>query len=61
MEGTGSDAFQLSPNFGAGSARLSLSVKNETKLDYEKEEYRVIRLTVSVSVGVSVSQCEFQC
>jgi len=48
MSGFGSDTFQLTPTFGTGSAVLSLSVKKEANIDYEKEMYRQLSLTVSV-------------
>ena len=47
MEGFGSDTFDLSPRGGLGSTVLSLAVKKEANLDYEKEEFRRLELTVS--------------
>ena len=46
MEGFGSDTFDLSPRGGLGSTVLSLAVKKEANLDYEKEEFRRLELTV---------------
>ena len=50
MEGFGSDTFDFSPRGGLGSTVLSLAVKKEANLDYEKEEFRRLELTVSYIV-----------
>ena len=50
MEGFGSDTFDLSPRGGLGSTVLSLAVKKEANLDYEKEEFRRLEFTVSYAV-----------
>ena len=49
MEGFGNDTFQLSPQYGTGSLVLSLAVKKEANLDYEKRKYRHMELAVSAS------------
>ena len=47
MEGFAQDSFQLSPQYGTNVLVLSLAVKKEANLDYEKPEYRRMELTVS--------------
>ncbi|XP_067930437.1 cadherin-87A-like [Watersipora subatra] len=47
MTGFGSDTFQLSPQYGTGSAVLSLAVKKEANLDFEKPEYRYMELIIT--------------
>ena len=54
MEGFGSDTFDLSPRGGLGSTVLSLAVKKEANLDYEKEEFRRLELTVSYCIKQAV-------
>lgn len=58
MEGFGNDTFELSPRIGTGSVVLSLSVKKEANLDYEKEQYKRLELSVSIPVFTSGSVLE---